>query len=68
MENLFEAMFPGAGKRILSDGSIQFRWIDGDRENSITIFSSENAAIMREMTKNCNDIRWLGNVRFSSTN
>lgn len=68
MENLFEYMFPGAEKRVLSDGSIQFFWKDGSRENSITIFSPENAAQMKEFTKNCNDIRWLENVRFSSTN
>jgi hypothetical protein len=67
MENILQSMLPAAEKRMLSDGSIQFHWEADGRENSITIFSPENAAKMREFTKNCNDIVWAGDVRFSST-
>lgn len=62
-------MFPNNSEiKTLSDGSIQIHWTEENRENSITFFSAENAAKMRQITKNDNGVVWIGDVRLSSTN
>ena len=64
----FKLMVPHAEVRWLNQDCAQLFWDHNDgRENSITIFSPEEAAQMKMLTKHDNDIKWIDNVRFSST-
>lgn len=62
------AMIPGATLVELDWKATQVHWKDGDVEKSITFFHSDSlAAEMRNVSKFMNDVKWKGNIRFSST-
>ena len=61
-----KTMFPHAKQRTIGYGE-QIHWHDNEQENSITIFPRKHVAEMKRLSANMNDVRWQGNVRFSST-
>lgn len=48
-------------------GAKQFHFFTETHECSVTVFEPSEAETMKEASRFCNDVVWLGNVRFSAT-
>lgn len=56
----------GINPEVRMDGK-QLFWVYGACINSVTVFSGEELDHAKKLAYGCNDIRFVGNIRFSST-